>query len=307
MKTKRGLNPKLFVSLLVVALLLMGMPSYAQAFDSHTSGNNTTISLDPGENTFTYDVVFNDIEQPFASAEFTITVSNGNYIRATGITFKTSIRNKASGTVNTISTGGRANGNQVTYKAGFVSTENQFSEELTVGTIEFSYTGTIPQTVTLNNLKLERFTGNTVDGLPELERTEESWSKTITVSSDTPTVAAPTANPLPGAYSFPQSVTLSSTTAGAKIYYTVNGSKPTGSSTLYFSPITVNNSMTIKAFAVKEGYQDSEVQTFSYTISSDTPTVAAPTANPLPGAYSSPQSVTLSSTTAGAKIYYTVN
>ncbi|ATW26162.1 chitobiase/beta-hexosaminidase C-terminal domain-containing protein [Candidatus Formimonas warabiya] len=306
METKRGFNPKLFVSLLVVAILLMGMPGYAQAFDSDTSGNDSTITLDPGENTFTYDVEFNDIEQPFASAEFTITVSDGNYVNVKDITFDRDIRKKASGTALSEP---RANGNEIMYSTGFLSTENQFSGKLTVCTIEFSYTGTSPQTVTLNNLKLERFTGNTFDGIPELEETEESWSKTITVtvSSDTPTVAAPTANPLPGVYSSHQSVRLSSATADAEIYYTVDGSEPSDSSTLYYSPITVNSSMTIKAFAVKAGYQDSAVKTFSYTISSDTPTVAAPTASPSPGVYSSHQSVRLSSATADAEIYYTVD
>ena len=43
------------------------------------------------------------------------------------------------------------------------------------------------------------------------------------------------------------SVTLSTITEGAKIYYTVDGSLPTTASTEYTEPITVNDAMTIKA------------------------------------------------------------
>ncbi|WP_341323186.1 chitobiase/beta-hexosaminidase C-terminal domain-containing protein [Solibacillus sp. FSL H8-0523] len=61
-------------------------------------------------------------------------------------------------------------------------------------------------------------------------------------------------------------VTLYTITADATIYYTVDGSTPTVSSTKYTDGITVNNPMTIKAIAVKEGLTNSAIATFVYEI-----------------------------------------
>ena len=64
-------------------------------------------------------------------------------------------------------------------------------------------------------------------------------------------------------------VTLSCTTDGAKIYYTTDGTSPTKESQLYSTPITFDDSkssVTVKAFAAASGYLDSEISTFAYTI-----------------------------------------
>ena len=50
-------------------------------------------------------------------------------------------------------------------------------------------------------------------------------------------------------------VTLNCATAGAKIYYTVDGSEPTAASTEYTAAITVDRPMTVKAVAVLDGEQ----------------------------------------------------
>jgi len=52
-----------------------------------------------------------------------------------------------------------------------------------------------------------------------------------------------------GLYSSTQSITLSST-IGANIYYTLDGSIPTASSTLYTSPIIISSTKVIKAIAI---------------------------------------------------------
>lgn len=62
-------------------------------------------------------------------------------------------------------------------------------------------------------------------------------------------------------------IILSSDQAGVKIYYTLDGTAPTSSSLLYGNPIVISEDTVIKAIAVKSGYQDSPVATFSYTIS----------------------------------------
>ena len=84
-------------------------------------------------------------------------------------------------------------------------------------------------------------------------------------SGSTPICATPTFSPAAGSYEGTQNVTISST-AGATIYYTTDGSTPSTSSSVYSSPIAVNADMTIKAYAVKANYDDSEVATAAYTI-----------------------------------------
>lgn len=77
-------------------------------------------------------------------------------------------------------------------------------------------------------------------------------------------VAAPTFSTAAGAIAFPTTITLSSTTAGATIYYTIDGSTPTTASTQGAS-VVVNSAQTIKAFAIKTGYTDSSISSAAYT------------------------------------------
>jgi len=77
--------------------------------------------------------------------------------------------------------------------------------------------------------------------------------------------ARPTASPSGGAYTAAQSVTLTSTTEGATIYYTTDGSNPTTTSAVYGGAINVPMGTTLKAFAVKGGMTDSTVMTETYT------------------------------------------
>ena len=57
----------------------------------------------------------------------------------------------------------------------------------------------------------------------------------------------------------------------AAVYYTVDGSEPTLDSTLYTEPISIEADITVKAFAAKEGYENSEIVTFTYTVEEDVP------------------------------------
>ena len=80
-------------------------------------------------------------------------------------------------------------------------------------------------------------------------------------------VAAPTMSPPAGTYTSPLTVTLSSATAGAKIYYTTDGTTPSRlSSPLYTSPIALTASATLQAFAYKRGRRASAVVTAAYTL-----------------------------------------
>lgn len=104
-------------------------------------------------------------------------------------------------------------------------------------------------------------------------------SITITVSA-AGIVGAPTPSVESGTYTENQKVALASSTEGATIYYTTDGAEPgrtTG--TRYTGPITVPGTegqsitTTLKAIAVKDGMQDSEVKTFTYTINIPKPIV----------------------------------
>ncbi|NLF41509.1 MAG: T9SS type A sorting domain-containing protein, partial [Bacteroidales bacterium] len=83
-------------------------------------------------------------------------------------------------------------------------------------------------------------------------------------------VGAPVFSPAAGTYYSAQTVSMSSATEGATIYYTINGDEPTQASTLYTTPITVSSTTTLKAIAYKAGMDPSVVTTGVYTISSIT-------------------------------------
>jgi glucosylceramidase len=120
--------------------------------------------------------------------------------------------------------------------------------------------------------------------------------------------ATPTFSPAAGTYTTVQSVSLATTTAGASIYYTIDGTTPTNTSTLYSAatPIQVSATTTIKAIAAEPpAYLNSSVASAAYTI--NLPVAATPTFSPAPGTYTSAQSVSLADTTAGASIYYTTD
>jgi hypothetical protein len=80
-------------------------------------------------------------------------------------------------------------------------------------------------------------------------------------------VATPAALPGEGALLAGDTVALSTETEGALIYYTLDGSTPTGASTLYANPIPITQAVTIKAIAVKAGYTDSDILEAVYTVS----------------------------------------
>ena len=77
-------------------------------------------------------------------------------------------------------------------------------------------------------------------------------------------LAAPTFTPGAGVYTEPIQVSMSCRTAGAKIYYTTNGSTPTTSSTLYSAPLSLNSNTTLKAISVLDG-ETSDVAEAVYT------------------------------------------
>lgn len=83
---------------------------------------------------------------------------------------------------------------------------------------------------------------------------------------ETPTtVSTPTFSPAGGTYTTAQTVTISCSTSDATIYYTTNGSTPSASSTMYNGAITISETTTLKAIAIKDG-TSSNVAEATYTI-----------------------------------------
>ena len=68
-------------------------------------------------------------------------------------------------------------------------------------------------------------------------------------------------------------VSMTTATEGADIFYTKDNSKPTAQSTKYSTPITFLENITIKAFAVKEGLENSPVSVATVSITEKTITV----------------------------------
>lgn len=80
------------------------------------------------------------------------------------------------------------------------------------------------------------------------------------------TVATPSFSPGGGIFTESQEVEISCTTDDATIYYTTDGSTPTDESDEYDGAITVSETTTIKAIAVKDGMNNSAVASATYTI-----------------------------------------
>jgi hypothetical protein len=82
-----------------------------------------------------------------------------------------------------------------------------------------------------------------------------------------PVAATPTFDPVGGTYTGAQTVKISTTTSGAQIRYTTDGTDPSSSAgTLYSGLVNVATSMTFKAIAYKSGCVDSSIASAAYVI-----------------------------------------
>ena len=101
-------------------------------------------------------------------------------------------------------------------------------------------------------------------GAMYLEQIDITWETGGSVPP-TPTVATPTFTPAAGTYYEPQTVSLACTTEGATIFYSLTSEA--GQWMVFTTPITINETTTIWAYAEKEGCNDSPVISATYTIS----------------------------------------
>ena len=130
--------------------------------------------------------------------------------------------------------------------------------------------------VNISNATSNRYTPTTEDTGRYIKVEARNSDTTYPVESsivgpvDANQVAKPTANPAGGDVVPGQEITLIS--ANATIYYTLDGTTPTSSSSSYsdYSKPKITGSCTLKAIATRSGMVDSEVLSVSYTV------VAAP-------------------------------
>ncbi len=94
-------------------------------------------------------------------------------------------------------------------------------------------------------------------------------------------------------------VHITTATEGAKVYYTIDDSEPTEKSSLYTEPFTVNKNCKIRAIAIYDGYNNSDVA--EYVLNIDKWLCAKPILT------RTENTLTMSTTTEGASIYYTTD
>lgn len=104
-------------------------------------------------------------------------------------------------------------------------------------------------------------------------------SQTVTFTVTAPVAATPVISPDAGMYTDSVVVTMTCTTPGAQIRYTITGEDPSTSSTLYEGPFTLNSSRTVKAkaFMNNVSWEDSPVAEAAYTIVSGPTLTVDPT------------------------------
>jgi len=119
-----------------------------------------------------------------------------------------------------------------------------------------------------------------------------------------PTAPEPVISPGPGTFTGSQTITIIDATAGATIYYTLDGSIPTSSSNIYSGPFKIFSSETVTAIASPTGYLQSAPAS---SVFSSTSNAANPVFSLAGGTYSGTQTLTITDGTAGAAIYCTVD
>jgi serine/threonine protein kinase len=132
-------------------------------------------------------------------------------------------------------------------------------------------------------------------------------------------VAAPVFDPPSGSLKKTQRISITDSTPGTTIYYTMDGSQPTTASQRYIAPVPVAPGTSLQAIAIENGYGNSPVSSADYAAAKDlgsnqtgpngstTKPLAltlAPVFSPVGGRYGAAQTVTLSPSTPGSRIKY---
>ena len=124
----------------------------------------------------------------------------------------------------------------------------------------------------------------------------------VAVATYTIAAANPVFTPAAGTFYAPVTVTMTDATPGVLIYYSTTGF-PTTSSPSCSSPcqLTISTTTTLRAMATGNGIAQSGTTVGVYTIAAN-----APVFNPGSGTYANSVNVTMTDTTPGVLIYYSL-
>src|SRR6266576_3697822 len=137
------------------------------------------------------------------------------------------------------------------------------TDTVTNATFTTSWPINIPATVG-GNTALVGFTAGT--GVQTITQVV-TWTYSANGSTQQQ-AATPVISPATGTFTSPQSVTISDATSGSSIFYTLDGSQPTTSSTPYTGAFTVSTTTTVKAIATAPNFTTSNTATSIITIQS---------------------------------------
>ncbi len=126
-------------------------------------------------------------------------------------------------------------------------------------------------------------------------------SKTVSVPVSL-ACAMPVISPSGASNNSPVTVSMSCLTANAAIYWTIDGTDPTPSSTLYTGPFALAANGTLKAKAFRTGFADSPTGSADFNL-----VVAPPIVTPMSSTNIDSVTVTISSATANAALRYTTD
>jgi hypothetical protein len=179
------------------------------------------------------------------------------------------------------------------------------TDGVTNATFTTSWTVNVPSIVG-GNTAFVGFTGGT-GGLTASQKIE-TWNFVSGGTAPQP-ATPPIFSPVAGTYTGTQTVTITDTTPGSAIFYTLDGSNPAttagGSTFQYSTAVSVASSQTITALATAPGFTTSATSSAAYVINNTLPAAPTPIITPGTGTYTSAQTVTISD--PGATIFYTTN
>lgn len=171
--------------------------------------------------------------------------------------------------------------------------------------IYYTLDGTVPTTDSkLYNDAIQVSADATISAIAVNDNSASDVAQfTYSIISET-TAKAPVASVAAGTYIGQQFITFTGVDEGAEIYYTLDGTTPTIESDAYDDePVLIEEgNITLKAIAVVDGYDNSNVAVYNYQIN-----LAAPKANIESGTYEANQSVELVCENEDAYIYYTLD
>ncbi len=186
------------------------------------------------------------------------------------------------------------------------------SHDTTGTTLYYTKDGTPPSTLSAKFLPgdtLSFSSTTTIKAIAVKSGYQNSDEMTATYTYTLPgQVEKPAIVPPAATFKIAVSCTLTTATAGAEIWYTTDGSSPSGATAQKFSgSLNLSATTTIMAIARKTGLLSSDTLIKTYTLEKPLSKVLVPTATPTGPEFPSLGKVTLASATDSASIYYTTD